>query len=101
MLHEAAQEAAPAAAGLIAQAKPTHLSLTPGSEFVLAQPVNLMPAVDPADPAAAMAKVIRLPVGTKVQVLAIATKNSRPWYRVSAGGKEGWINSVALIGQID
>lgn len=83
------------------------LHLAVGQSIVLKEETPLMPEVNPADAGAALAKIRQLPSGSRVEITKIAMKDSSPWYAVRILGTSGleagvgWINSAALIGQID
>lgn len=65
-----------------------------------------MPEVEPADPMSAIARIEYLPPGSQIRVIQTVLKGSNPWYEVRALSSEGsplgsgWINSLALIGQL-
>lgn len=76
-----------------------------GSAYVVSRQTPVMPAVEPADPMAALGKMKQIPVGGAFKVYASQMKNGKPWYKVRAIGPDkkqigsGFINSTALLGQ--
>lgn len=83
----------------------SHLEV--GQSIIIKEVTPLMPEVSPADPVAALARIRQIPTGTRVEITDTVTKDNSPWYAVrilAPSGIEagaGWINSVALIGQIE
>jgi len=75
------------------------LNLQVGETYQITEETPLMSEYDPVDPIAALSKIKQLPAFTSVTVLEIRYKNSQPWYRVSTSYGNGWINSIALLGQ--
>ncbi len=79
--------------------------LQKGGVYTISKETPLMPEFEPADPIAAIAKLKKLPPGSVITVLSIRIKVNSPWYKVKAKSAtglsigEGWINSIALIGQ--
>ena len=79
--------------------------LQKGGVYTISKETPLMPEFEPADPTTAITKLKKLPPGSVITVLSIRMKVNSPWYQVktkSATGLsigEGWINSIALIGQ--
>jgi hypothetical protein len=79
--------------------------LQKGGIYTISKETPLMPEFEPADPTNAITKMKKLPPGSVITVLSIRKKANSPWYQVkakSAAGQsigEGWINSIALIGQ--
>lgn len=78
-----------------------------GSHIVLAKRTPLMPEMEPEDPMEALAKVKEISAGVSVEVVAVSKdKHGTRCYGVRLmGGDEseiasGWINSIALIGQM-
>ena len=73
--------------------------------YTISKETPLMPEFEPADPTTSLTKMKKLPPGSVITVLSIRMKGNSPWYHVkakAATGKsigEGWINSIALIGQ--
>lgn len=73
--------------------------------YTISKETPLMPEFEPTDPAVALTKMKKLPPGSVITVLSIRMKGSSAWYQVKAKtvtGQsivEGWINSIALIGQ--
>lgn len=61
--------------------------------------VPLVADIDPPDPIAAIASVRRLNQGEEFTVLKRTSRGNTPWYHVRTHLGEGWINSVALLGQ--
>ena len=82
-------------------------SLQVGTVIQLTEQTPLMPELDPVDPMGSLSQIRRLPAGSYIRVLSIATKGNTPWYNVRALSSSkvplgtGWINSIALIGQFD
>lgn len=74
--------------------------LAMGKSYTISKETPLMPERNPTDPLAAIAQMHTLPAGTSFTVLEVNSE-SGVWYRVRSDqdGKEGWINSVALLGQ--
>lgn len=79
--------------------------LQKGGVYIISKETPLMPEFEPADPATAITKLKKLPPGSVITVLSIRIKVNSPWYKVKAKSAtglsigEGWINSIALIGQ--
>ncbi len=79
--------------------------LQKGGAYIISKETPLMPEFEPADPIAAIAKLKKLPPGSVITILSIRIKVNSPWYKVKAKSAtglsigEGWINSIALIGQ--
>ena len=94
----------------LAQAQVPSSQLLIGSYYVtIADEVPLMPGRpgDFADPMAALARVVYMPVSTLFVVHSIDREDAGlpeyPWYEVSLpeySGKTGWINSTALRGGV-
>lgn len=86
---------------------PLEQSLSVGQIFTLSKETPLMPELEPADPMAAIEKVQRLPPLVTIKILKVVMKQQTPWYFIEATSPSklslgsGWINSVALIGQVD
>ena len=80
-------------------------ALDVGATYVVSRSTPLMPSHSPPDPLEAIDKMKRIPEGGLFKVLEVYKKNTTPWYRVTAAGKDkeslgtGWINSTALVGQ--
>lgn len=74
-----------------------------GGTYVISESTPLMPSLNPAAPLAALARMRRLPSGSRITVLEIREKGGYPWYHVRAtahdSSMEGWINSIALTNQ--
>jgi hypothetical protein len=75
------------------------LNLVSQSTYRLSREVPLMPQFDPADPLEALGAVQHLRAGAEFTVAEVRARAGTPWYRVRSAAGEGWINSVALIGQ--
>jgi len=79
--------------------------LQKGGVYTISKETPLMPEFEPADPTTAITKLKKLPPGSVITVLSIRMKVNSPWYQVKAKSAtglsigEGWINSIALIGQ--
>ncbi len=79
---------------------PYYEHLQVGQKYQLSKETPLMPELEPADPLGALEKMTYIPAGGTIEILQVATKQGSPWYHVSVQGiGEGWINSIALIGQ--
>lgn len=77
-------------------------NLRVGQTYQLSKKTSLMPELEPADPIAALSNIKEIPIGGTVKIIKITIKENTPWYYVDAQGiGEGWINSVALIGQFE
>ncbi len=80
-------------------------SLRVGQVFELSKETPLMPELEPADPMAAMQRVLRLPPRTSIKILGVGMKQQTLWYSVEATSPSksssagGWINSITLMGQ--
>lgn len=76
-----------------------------GFTYGLSREIPLMPEFEPRDPLSAAANVKRIPLEGTITVREVRMRGGNPWYRVLAnvpGGREigeGWVNSVALLGQ--
>lgn len=76
-----------------------------GKSYRISKETPLMPEFEPSNPSEALLRTKKLPPGSKITIVSIKTKNNTPWYQVRAytpSGQsigEGWINSIALIGQ--
>lgn len=83
----------------------SHDTLEIGSSYRISRETPLMPAFEPSDPLAAIARKVSLPASTTILIREKKDKRGTPWYRADAyglGGEhigEGWINSGALMGQ--
>ena len=78
-----------------------HDGLVVGESYRFSGKVPLMPELDPADPIAAIRRVIEITPGSVVRVVETADQRGTPWYGVMLARSEsttGWINSTALIG---
>ncbi len=81
-------------------------SLYPGQSIKLSKETPLMPELEPKDAIEAISKIKRLPAGTSIEVVKVAKIESTKWYNVKAKVpsrnviETGWINSIALIGQV-
>lgn len=81
-------------------------SLHVGQAFKLTKETPLMPELEPKDPMTALKKVLRVPSRTTIKILKIAMKGQTSWYYVTATNTfgtyigTGWINSIALTGQL-
>jgi hypothetical protein len=79
--------------------------LRTGQAFFVSKETPLMPELEPADPLAALQRMIQIPKGGAFKISEIRKKGTSPWYRVVAIDQnkkrigEGWINSTALLGQ--
>ena len=64
-----------------------------------------MPSHSPSDPLEAIKNMKQVPEDGSFKVLEVYRKDTTPWYRATATGKDGeslgmgWINSTALVGQ--
>lgn len=81
--------------------------LKPGTTYRLSRETPLVPERRPVDPVRAIALTRHVPTGTLIRVMTVdRSDSSHPWYRIVArtpSGSElgtGWVNSVALIGQL-
>ena len=76
-------------------------SLKVGQVATLTRNTSLMPAINPKDLIADMARMTVLRPSTKIRIMQVQMKNNTPWYYVSVLGsfKKGWINSIGLMGQ--
>lgn len=80
-------------------------SLEVDDVFQLTEETPLMPAMEPADPLAAIGKMRRLPVGAYIKIYEVAENDGSPWYQVKVIDRRkkplgrGWINSSALLSQ--
>jgi hypothetical protein len=76
-----------------------------GFTYRLSREIPLMPEFEPQDPLSAAANVKRIPLEGTITVREVRMRGGNPWYQVEAhvpGGREigeGWVNSIALIGQ--
>ncbi len=82
--------------------------LTPGASYRLSARTPLMPEFEPADAMAAIGKMKHVPGGGTIMVRSMRQRGhalKTPWYQVQAKDAqgraiaEGWVNSIALIGQ--
>ena len=82
--------------------------LTLGASYRLSARTPLMPEFEPADPMAAIGKMKHVPAGGTITVRSMRQRGhtlKTPWYQVQAKDSqgraiaEGWVNSIALIGQ--
>lgn len=80
-------------------------NLEVGKSYLLSKETPLMPEFEPSDPLEAISRAIKLQAGTNITIIERKMRGSTPWYRVRASSGsgsrigEGWINSIALIGQ--
>ena len=70
-----------------------------GARYRLSRETPLMPEFEPKDPIRALQAIKKIPPGGTVMVISRKQKAISPWYYVRYGSHEGWINSVALVGQ--
>ncbi|MEA3347749.1 MAG: hypothetical protein U9Q39_01675 [Pseudomonadota bacterium] len=76
-----------------------------GETFLVSKETPLMPYLDPANPMEAISKMKRIPKSGGFEVFDKASKNGTPWFKVRAFDRrgdfigDGWINSIALLGQ--
>ncbi|MCX6321518.1 MAG: hypothetical protein NTX93_06920 [Bacteroidia bacterium] len=83
----------------------SYQSLKVNGTYAISKETPLMPGIQPADPLAAMNDIKYLPPGSRIRILSIQENNNVRWYKVQAMSKSGtsigngWINSIALIGQ--
>lgn len=76
-----------------------------GSSYRVSRLTPLMPEVEPTDPLSALGRKVDIASLSTIAIRDMRDKDGYPWYRVDAydpGGSyigEGWINSVALMGQ--
>lgn len=97
----AAEETWPTAASAIPEEY-----LRPGNTAKLTRNTPLMPVMGPTDPRQALLDSRILTPGLTIIVKEVAKKGDSPWYRVNVNDARGsmiatgWINSVALTGQI-
>jgi hypothetical protein len=81
------------------------LNLEIGQSYIVSRKTPLMPAHSPADPAAALRQMKKIPLYGSFKVTQRISKNDRPWYEVIAHDQQGtkigtgWVNSTALVGQ--
>ena len=81
-------------------------SLSVGQELRLTKETALMPELEPSDAMEAIKRIRRLSPRTTIKVLRVAKKHRTPWYFVRATSESGinlgsgWINSIALFGQV-
>ncbi|MFQ5752276.1 MAG: hypothetical protein ACE5HI_09790 [bacterium] len=73
--------------------------LESGVRYRLSKETPLMPEFDPQDPMRALQTAKKIPTGGVVTILSRKQKAASPWYHVRYGTHQGWINSVALVGQ--
>jgi hypothetical protein len=78
-----------------------------GSDIVLTERTPLMPEMEPQDPMEALAKMKQILAGVSVKVIEVSKdRHGTRWYGVKVIGHDGseiasgWINSIALIGQL-
>ena len=80
------------------------LELEIGQTYTVLKQIPLMPSHSPNDPIEALKKKKQISKGGAFKVLAVVTKRSNPWYKVTAFDQwrmqigTGWINSIALFG---
>ncbi len=72
---------------------PNNLSV--GTSYTLSRKTPLMPNYGGSD----FAGIIYAIPGQPIKILEQKLVKNVTWYRVEAGGREGWINSIALYGQ--
>ena len=82
-----------------------HDKLQVGEIYVLSEGAPLMPELEPADPLAAIGRMMELGPGATIMVMGIDHQTRiSPWYLVIGGDDlegdtySGWINSIALMG---
>jgi hypothetical protein len=82
-------------------------NLKVGSDMVLIERTPLMPEMEPQNPMEALAKMKEIPAGVSVEIIEVSKdKHGTRWYGVKVVGQggskiaSGWINSIALIGQL-
>lgn len=75
------------------------MGLTQGNTYRASGTLPIVPEIDPADPIAAIASIRRLSPGEEFTVLEMKRHDNTPWYHVRTRLGEGWVNSVALLGQ--
>ena len=80
-------------------------ALAIGVTYVVSRGTPLMPSHSPSDPLEAIKNMKQVPEDGSFKVLEVYRKDTTPWYRATATGKDGeslgmgWINSTALVGQ--
>jgi hypothetical protein len=83
----------------------SHNTLEIGLSYRLSHETPLMPEIEPMDPLDAITRKISIPASSKISIQAEKKNTRGTWYRAEAYGLdgrrigEGWINSVALMGQ--
>jgi hypothetical protein len=76
-----------------------------GHRYRLTRKVPLMPELEPADPMAAIARILEIPSGGEILILQKRDRRGTPWFEAEAYSPAGvrvgagWINSTALLGQ--
>lgn len=70
-----------------------------GTRYRLSKETPLMPEFEPSDPMRAIQNIKKIPAGRVVTILSKKEKGASPWYCVKYETDEGWVNSVALLGQ--
>jgi len=70
-----------------------------GHFYTITKDIPLMPAFDPIKPLDAIKKIKQLPKGFLFEITIIRIKRNHPWYRVRTEIGDGWINSIALMGE--
>lgn len=72
-----------------------------GKAYQLSKETSLMPELNPADPISAIERIQILQAGTIIRIESEADNRGTPWYKVQVvgSGRNGWINSIALLGQ--
>jgi hypothetical protein len=79
-------------------ANPADLQL--GVSYSVSRETPVMPSSRPEDPLAAISEMTVLPGGGRFTVLRSVNQSNVRWYRVVIPDSiEGWINSIALVGQ--
>lgn len=81
-------------------------TLKTGVKYEVLGELPLMPDFDPDDPLNAITRIEKIREGDTFVVTSINRRSPNPWYFVETTGKEsamvrkGWINSVAMKGQV-
>lgn len=76
-----------------------------GIAYRLSKRTPMTPEFEPADVTGALAKIRYLDANSIIKIISARQKRATPWYEVQAKGPngdslgEGWVNSMALIGQ--
>lgn len=67
--------------------------------YFAARHIPIVPEIAPTDPIAAIAGIRQLDPGEEFTVIEVRTRENTVWYRVRTRIGDGWVSSIALLGQ--